>query len=270
MNGTEKKHNLLPIGTVAKSFGISDNCIRRMEAAGLLKPAYISPESGYRYYDAANVSRIGSILTLRSFGFVNEDIKAHLNSSRDYSVLYDKLLKRQDALNQLVDRMSRLIKNNGFYHCEITGYSSSYCYTKKVRIVPSLATLSNLTCEMLYGAIKSGLPVNYNRAVLLKTDCMDYRDFRTDIAQDLTICLPLRERVEGPEIDLIPAEKVVSVSWSFPGPGYREIIRLIDELFIAKGLTQTDTLRASYDTGGHMANESSSEDAIMHLFVPIG
>ena len=250
MNGTEKKHNLLPIGTVAKSYGISDNCIRRMEAAGLLKPAYISPESGYRYYDAANVSRIGS--------------------SGDYSVLYDKLLKRQEALNQLVDRMSRLIKNNGFYHCEITGYSSSYCYTKKVRIVPSLATLSNLTCEMLYGAIKSGLPVNYNRAVLLKTDCMDYRDFRTDIAQDLTICLPLRERVEGPEIDLIPAEKVVSVSWSFPGPGYREIIRLIDELFIAKGLTQTDTLRASYDTGGHMANESSSEDAIMHLFVPIG
>ena len=96
MNGTEKKHNLLPIGTVAKSYGISDNCIRRMEAAGLLKPAYISPESGYRYYDAANVSRIGSILTLRSFGFVNEDIKAHLNSSGDYSVLYDKLLKRQD------------------------------------------------------------------------------------------------------------------------------------------------------------------------------
>ena len=123
---------------------------------------------------------------------------------------------------------------------------------------------------MLYEAIKSRLPVSYNRAVLLKTDCMDYREFRTDIAQDLTICLPLRERVEGPEIDLIPAEKVVSVTWCFPEQGFNEIFRLMDELFIAKGLTQTDTFRASYDTGGHMSSESSPENTIMHLFVPIG
>ena len=72
MKYLEKKNGLLPIGIVAKSYGISENCIRRMEAADLLKPAYISRESGYRYYDSANVSRIGTILTLRSFGIFGE------------------------------------------------------------------------------------------------------------------------------------------------------------------------------------------------------
>ena len=94
MKYLEKKHGLLPIGIVAKSYGISDNCIRRMEAAGLLQPAYISRESGYRYYDPANVSRIGTILTLRSFGFVNEEIKEHINNiiESNYNVVYKSKL----------------------------------------------------------------------------------------------------------------------------------------------------------------------------------
>ena len=41
MKYLEKKNGLLPIGIVAKSYGISENCIRRMEAADLLEPAYI-------------------------------------------------------------------------------------------------------------------------------------------------------------------------------------------------------------------------------------
>ena len=108
MKYLEKKNGLLPIGIVAKSYGISENCIRRMEAADLLKPAYISRDSGYRYYDSANVSRIGTILTLRSFGFVNEDIKEYFESSGNYSVLYGKLLKKQQTLNRLIDKMRRL------------------------------------------------------------------------------------------------------------------------------------------------------------------
>ena len=269
MYNSEKKQTLLPIGTVAKSYGISDNCIRRMEAAGLLKPAYVSPESGYRYYDPANVSRIGTILSLRSFGFVNEDIRAHLNSSGDYTVLYNKLLEKHNALNRLVDRMSHLLKNNGGYCCEIKEYGPSYCYTKKARFTPTLATLSDLTRGILYEAIKSGLPVNYTRAILINTDCMNYKEFRRDLAQDFTICLPLREPVKGPEITLIPSLQVVSVTWSYPGPDFRDIITHIDEVFKAKGLTQSDTLRASYDIGGHMGNESSLEDTIMHILVPI-
>ena len=269
MNNSEKKQNLLPIGTVAKSYGVSDNCIRRMEAAGLLEPAFISQESGYRYYDSANVSRIGTILTLRSFGFVNEDIKAHFDSSGDYSVLYNKLLKRQQALNQLIDRMGRFQRNNGIFRYEVLEYGSSYCYTRTIRFTPTVSTLSDVTRKLLYDAIRSGLPVNYARAILIKSDCMDFREFRGDIAQNFTLCLPLREPAKGQGIELIPPEKVVSVAWSYPGMAFHEVFSFIDEVFKANDLTQTNTLRASYDIGGYRSGESSSEDMVMHIFVPI-
>ena len=269
MKYLEKKHNLLPIGIVAKSYGISDNCIRRMESAGLLKPAYISRESGYRYYDSANVSRIGTILTLRSFGFVNEEIKEHFDSSGDYSVLYNKLLKRQQALNRLIDRMRRFQKTNGIFRYEIIEYDSSYCYAKKLHFAPSLSILSESAREMLYDAIQSGLPVNYTRSLLIKSDCTDYREFSVDAARDYTLYLPLREPAEGPGIELIPSEKVVSFAWSYPGLAFSEVFSFIGEVFKANDLKQTGALRASYDIGGYIGGESASADTVLHIFVPI-
>lgn len=43
---------LFQIGDVAKMFHISVGSLRHYEQAGLLKPEYTDPETGYRYYSA--------------------------------------------------------------------------------------------------------------------------------------------------------------------------------------------------------------------------
>ena len=264
-----KEQDLLSIGIVAQSFGVSENCIRRMESAGLLEPAYKSQKSGYRYYDSASVSRINTILALKSFGFVNEEIKEHFTHPEDYSVLYDILLKKQSALNHLIENMRHRLKNNGVFHCEISEYEATYCYTKRTRMVLSLNTLSELARDMFYEAIHAKLPINYNRALLLMSDCMDYRKFQRDLEQDFTLCLPLREAVDGKDILLVPAQKAVSFTWNYPEPDYPDIIPFIDALFKTRKLKQIDTLRASYDIGGHTGSEITAEDTIMHILVPV-
>jgi DNA-binding transcriptional MerR regulator len=45
-----KKNNLLSIGDISKLSGASQRSIRYYERIGLLKPIYINPDSGYRYY----------------------------------------------------------------------------------------------------------------------------------------------------------------------------------------------------------------------------
>ena len=75
--------NLFTIGAVAKSFGVSENTIRRMESSGLLTPALVKP-SGYRYYDYPNISRIKMILSLRSLGLVYEDMQDYFTSISKY------------------------------------------------------------------------------------------------------------------------------------------------------------------------------------------
>ena len=44
------RKKLFPIGEVSKLFHISVSSLRHYETIGLLTPAYISPDSGYRYY----------------------------------------------------------------------------------------------------------------------------------------------------------------------------------------------------------------------------
>ncbi len=269
MKDIDNKSGLLPIGVVAKSYGVSENRIRRMEAAGLLKPVYVSEESGYRYYDSANISQIATILSLKSFGFVNEDIKEHFSHPGDYSELYRKLQDMQNVINDLVERMGRRIKNTNIYHCEIIEYEESYCLTKKVHVAFSLSAFSEIIRGMLYEAVLMQLPIDYTRAFLIKSDYMDYRKFKKEDEQDYTFCLPLRKKTEGHDIELIPKGKVVSFVWSFPGVDYKDIIPVIDKLLKSKGLTQIDTLRATYDIGGHTGPGVPTEDTIMHIFVPI-
>ena len=101
-----KSANLFSIGTVSKSFGVSDNTIRRMEAAGLLIPAVIK-ESGYRYYDYDNISRIKTILMLRSFGLVYDDMREYFKNPGDFSQCHlDKgrgILKRTKGKHSITE-----------------------------------------------------------------------------------------------------------------------------------------------------------------------
>ena len=59
------KPELFQIGTVAKLFHLSVSSLRHYEDIGLLKPEYVSPESGYRYYSARQFEVLSSIRYLR-------------------------------------------------------------------------------------------------------------------------------------------------------------------------------------------------------------
>lgn len=56
---------LFQIGDVAKMFHISVGSLRRYEQAGLLKPEYTDPETGYRYYSARQFEVLNTIRYLR-------------------------------------------------------------------------------------------------------------------------------------------------------------------------------------------------------------
>ena len=58
------KPELFQIGTVAKLFHLSVSSLRHYEDIGLLKPEYVSPESGYRYYSARQFEVLSSIRAL--------------------------------------------------------------------------------------------------------------------------------------------------------------------------------------------------------------
>jgi len=68
----DDKQDLLSIGEISKITGIGVQALRYYERKNILKPTWVDPDSGYRYYSQ---SQIYSVLLIMSFGSVDVRLK---------------------------------------------------------------------------------------------------------------------------------------------------------------------------------------------------
>ena len=261
---------LLSIGAVARSFGVSENCIRRMEAAGLIRPAYVAAESGYRYYSGSDIAQISTVLTLRSFGFTSEDISLFVKNPDDLAVLYCKLENIRQSVTNLMQQLDRRLKDDAPYRCDVFSFSEAFCYTREVSMVPHLSVFSDIASEMLMEVITNRLPIDYTRPLMIETASTDYRNFNPAAEQKLLFHVPLREATQGRHITFVPQTRAVDVKWSYPGTDYFGIMPVIRRYFDLFSLRQSGTLRATFDMGNHSSHNAGISNTVMHILIPIG
>ena len=89
---------LFQIGEVAKLYHVSVGTLRHYEQAGLLKPEYTDPDTGYRYYSVRQFEQLTNIRYLRALGLPLQEIAAYLQN-RDADTIAEAL-RRQKALVQ--------------------------------------------------------------------------------------------------------------------------------------------------------------------------
>jgi DNA-binding transcriptional MerR regulator len=92
---------VLKIGDFARIGQVSIKALRHYDALGLLRPAHIHPESGYRFYDMAQLSDLARILALKDCGFSLDEI-AQLLRTRDADEITEMLLARVQAQRRLI------------------------------------------------------------------------------------------------------------------------------------------------------------------------
>ena len=98
----------LTIGELAKTNSVSVKALRYYEKIGILKPAYINPHNGYRYYTPKQ-SLIVSFIT--TFLELNIPLKNFKNYIHDDTLDTDKLLfDSSTLLNKELQRL-QFIKN---------------------------------------------------------------------------------------------------------------------------------------------------------------
>ena len=66
--------DLLPIGRFSKATRLSVKALRHYDELGLLRPAFVDPSSGYRYYRPAQANQAEAIRILRSLEMPLEEI----------------------------------------------------------------------------------------------------------------------------------------------------------------------------------------------------
>jgi DNA-binding transcriptional MerR regulator len=97
------------IGDFSRIARVSCRLLRYYDELGLLKPAQLERDSGYRYYSASQLPRLNRILVLKELGLSLEEIARVLDSNLSAAELRGMLMvRRNDAQRALAEEMERL------------------------------------------------------------------------------------------------------------------------------------------------------------------
>lgn len=96
------EETLLKIGEVADFFQISVKAVRIYEKKGIIVPAYIDPESGYRYYTPDQLHQLAALLELKALGFSLDEIKDVMVGESSKEALYKAMQEKLRNWENLV------------------------------------------------------------------------------------------------------------------------------------------------------------------------
>ena len=90
---------LFQIGEVAKLYHLSVGTLRHYEQTGLLKPEFVDPATGYRYYSVRQFEQLTSIRYLRALGLPLSEITAYMHN-RELDTIEDALRRQKELIRR--------------------------------------------------------------------------------------------------------------------------------------------------------------------------
>lgn len=100
-----ENETLYRVGMFSQMNQVTIKALRHYDDKGLLKPRYVDPENGYRYYSASQLPILHQIIALRNIGFSLDEIQ-----KVQQGIEKEKLLKRKKArlLEEIAQRMQEV------------------------------------------------------------------------------------------------------------------------------------------------------------------
>lgn len=97
----------LSIGEVAKTRGVNVQSLRYYEKLGILVPAYINPETGYRYYSLEQIMILDTIMLCVELGIPLKHLKNYVDKNGQLE--FERLLNTGRCLAK--DKIHKIEKN---------------------------------------------------------------------------------------------------------------------------------------------------------------
>ena len=131
-----KKDNLLSIGALSKQTGVHIKSLRYYDSLGILRPAYVDPGSGYRYYSLQQIPVVDAIQLCVDLGIPLKDFMDYYIESSS-QIHYAKLVEHGTALAREkiqtiqgrlamleriqaeIERGEQILKSNGMVQCNL-------------------------------------------------------------------------------------------------------------------------------------------------------
>ena len=102
---------MFTIGDFARLGRVSVRMLRHYDAIGLLTPAHVDPDSGYRFYTVEQLARLNRLVALKDLGFKLDQVRVMLDDSVGAEELTGMLrLRRAELEGQIAADSSRLAR----------------------------------------------------------------------------------------------------------------------------------------------------------------
>ncbi len=96
-------------GEMAKLSGLSKQTILFYDKKGILKPEYVDPDNGYRYYSADQLDFLDNIAMLKEIGLSLDEIRTFMEQrTRDYAV--SCMEQQLESIRQKIRRLQTIEK----------------------------------------------------------------------------------------------------------------------------------------------------------------
>lgn len=93
---------MFAIGEFARYGRVSVRMLRHYDTIGLLEPVRVDPATGYRFYDASQLSRLNRIVALKNLGFTLEQVASIIHDQVSPGELRGMLMLRRAELEQQI------------------------------------------------------------------------------------------------------------------------------------------------------------------------
>jgi DNA-binding transcriptional MerR regulator len=89
---------MFAIGELARHDRVSVRVLRHYDAIRLLEPVCVDPATGYRFYEASQLSRLNRIVALKNLGFTLRQVASILDEQVSMAELRGMLKLRRAEL----------------------------------------------------------------------------------------------------------------------------------------------------------------------------
>ena len=201
---------LFQITEAATACGLSRSTLMRLEEKGLLTPAYISPDSGRRYYDNHNIARVMQIEKFKSMGLNSKQIMDYFVRGGEASDMLKILEGRLNDLERSVEEMRLRALKTPSVSVQIMTIPSVTCYTRRY-MGHTIKEKYNAMYELYSECVRKGYALS-DEPLFTISNRQDYLDgYISNEPYPIDVCIPLRADKAPKSTVTLPEYRALSV-----------------------------------------------------------
>lgn len=259
---------LFPITKAAHACGLSRSSLIRLEERGLLVPARINPESGYRYYDNNNITRILQIQKFQYMGFTPEEISAYYASGGVADDLLASLEEKLSLLQQEVAEMRLRSHNVPDMSVSMIKIPETVCCMRRFQRTAS-PDMYIFVYSFFHECVKKGYILS-TEPLFCIAERTDYLEGQISSAPyDFYSCIPVRPELAPEDAVRIPACTAISLLVYGSYANLNDAYLYLGQQVRERGLTPAGYLRVIALVAPYTSLEFSSNRYCTQLVLPV-